>query len=721
MKNSFINSLISTGWIGLVQRVSWLGCMTLVTPIFAQQTALDHYIAKPDFNYRYVHYRTDHETGYKTYFLQLTSQQWRSTTEVDRVLWQHDISITVPQNDIPFLNRNDWVILLIDGGKAGDPVTNDYEEIAGAFALWTGSVVARVRQIPNQPLYFADELGQRRQEDQILAYSLDKYLLTGDPEWIVHLPMTKAVVRTMDAIQTFLAADNKKVDHFLLLGGSKRGWTAWLTAAVDARVKAIAPASIDMLNLNAQFRHHWEAYGFYAPAIIDYARFDLPCRAQRALGRELLAIADPYYYRDRLTIPKLIVNSAGDQFFLPDSSQFYYDDLLNPKILRYTPNTDHRQNNRDILLAAVSWIRNAVRRNDPPHYQWTFEADGTIRVETRSRPRRVRLWQATNPNARDFRLESVGAIWRATPLNEQGGGIYQATVSPPAQGFTAFFIELTFSEKDFLGADQVYTTAVRIVPDVLPFTGTACLPPLDSDGDGVPNAIEIHQGTRVDIKDNDIFNNARRFVQQQHRDSLLYEGEQQRVDFLTEQLASHALKRSELVAELLAAAELQARLAPIIRLYLATFARLPDDAGFNYWLQQYDHGVSLHTIAQAFADSDELRAQHTASSAQFVTYLYQTILNRMPDSAGLSYWTEQLDHGLTRGDLLLSFSESLEYRSQSAANVYITILYKTLLQRIPDAAGFAYWQTQRANGISQSMMIEAFLNSSEYRQRFVTE
>ena len=40
-------------------------------------------------------------------------------------------------------------------------------------------------------------------------------------------------------------------------------------------------------------------------------------------------------------MPKFMVYAAGDQFFLPDSSRFYFDDLKGEKYLRYVPNTDH--------------------------------------------------------------------------------------------------------------------------------------------------------------------------------------------------------------------------------------------------------------------------------------------------------------------------------------------------------------------------------------------
>ncbi|MEN8129891.1 MAG: PhoPQ-activated protein PqaA family protein [Pseudomonadota bacterium] len=105
---------------------------------------------------------------------------------------------------------------------------------------------------------------------------------------------------------------------------------------MDPRVRAIVPALIDLLNLEQQFIHHWEAYGFYTPAVKDYVEFDLPCRSLTPAGQELLGIIDPYSYRECYTMPKLILNSAGDQLFVSDSSRYYYDDLPETKSLRYS-------------------------------------------------------------------------------------------------------------------------------------------------------------------------------------------------------------------------------------------------------------------------------------------------------------------------------------------------------------------------------------------------
>ena len=88
-----------------------------------------------------------------------------------------------------------------------------------------------------------------------------------------------------------------------------------------------------------------------------------------------------------------------------------------------------------------------------------------MRVTAKTTPSEVKLWQATNPEARDFRMETLGPKWQSTMLNPEGGG-YVGKVAAPAKGWTAFFVELTFPGGNH--APFKFTTQVRVVPDVLP-------------------------------------------------------------------------------------------------------------------------------------------------------------------------------------------------------------------------------------------------------------
>ena len=111
--------------------------------------------------------------------------------------------------------------------------------------------------------------------------------------------------------------------NFAVSGGSKRGWTTWLTATADPRVIAIAPIVIDMLNLQDVFIHQWESYGYWEEAAQDYVNAGIMNWLGTPQMDALQEIIDPYRYRQRLTMPKYLVSSTGDQFFplLPDDSQ----------------------------------------------------------------------------------------------------------------------------------------------------------------------------------------------------------------------------------------------------------------------------------------------------------------------------------------------------------------------------------------------------------------
>ncbi len=421
--------------------------------------ALVRYVGQLDTNYKWSLYDFDTHFGWNKHTIRMQSQQWRSSSEVDRPLWTHDVGIIQPW----FADNR--CALFINGGSNRSGPPQEVESALATVAIFYGIHYAQLDQIPNEPLFFSDEVNNARTEDEILAYSLDKYLLTGDFTWPVHLAMTKSAVRAMDTVQERLP----HIKDFFVLGGSKRGWTTYLVAAVDPRVAAMAPISIDIPNFAENTRHHFEAYGFFAPAVQDYVAYDLFCRVNTPRGLELLQIIDPLSYFPKYTTPKLVINSAGDQFFLPDSSRFYYSNLPGPKWLRYTVNTDHAQvEDPTVITTVLQWANKVLDGDRLPQFSWTFEADGSIRVQTVTTPNGVKLWQAHNPNARDFRLESIGPAWTSSTLSSPGGGVYVGFVPPPDQGWTAFLVELDFGDGIFL------TTEVAITPDTLPFAGQAC-------------------------------------------------------------------------------------------------------------------------------------------------------------------------------------------------------------------------------------------------------
>ena len=98
------------------------------------------------------------------------------------------------------------------------------------------------------------------------------------------------------------------------------------------------------------------------------------------------------------------------------------------------------------------------------------------------------------------------------------------------------------------------------------------------------------------------------------------------------------------------------------RLYQAAFDRKPDVSGLDYWYQKMNSGMSLEQVASGFINSAEFKSLYgnNPSNAELVTLLYDNVLHRAPDAGGYTYWTDQLAGGITKSQVLVGFSESIE-------------------------------------------------------------
>lgn len=424
-------------------------------------TALDDYISRVDPSYDWSIAQTQIIEDVTVQVVRLTSQTWQPPGLVDQPQWQHWLVISKP----PKLESN-TALLYISGGKSNEPIRKSPNENLARIAQRTGAITIELRAIPNQYLVFNND-NHRRKEDDLIAYTWARFLETGDSAWPAQLPMVKSVVRAMDTLQALHGIDN-----FVLAGGSKRGWTTWLTGAVDTRVKAMIPIVIDVLNVELSMDNHHAAYGYWSPAISDYVHHGIMDNRHSPNFAKLMALVDPYTYRQRFTQPKFLINAAGDEFFVPDSSRFYFDQLPGEKYLRYVPNAKHNLKGSDALESMEAYFSAFINQQLRPHFSWQME-EGEIRITAKDKPNTVILWQASNPEARDFRLDSIGKAWISTTLQaEANGNTYIGKIDKPAKGWTAAFIELIYNSKSSNSNSKYplkFTTPVSITPKNLPF------------------------------------------------------------------------------------------------------------------------------------------------------------------------------------------------------------------------------------------------------------
>lgn len=415
------------------------------------RAGLMEYVNRPDASYTWSKLQ-DGDFGENAKYAQLlmTSQTWRG------IPWKHEMVMIRPNNAA----RATQVLLIIAGGswKEGQEprkVDKDSKELKIGLAIAAGArmPVAVVRQIPFQPLF--DNL----REDALISYTFKEFIASGEADWPLLLPMTKSAVRAMDTIQAFADKEwQMDIKEFIVTGASKRGWTTWLTGAADKRVKAIAPMVIDTLNMAEQMKLQKASFGGYSEQIRDYSEKGLTDMFDTDAGRKLLAIVDPYAYREQLVVPKLILLGTNDRYWPLDALNLYYPGLDGEKYILYIPNCGHGLNDFVRLIADISaFALKASGKMKFPKLAWDLkETDSGLRLTVRSdvKPARVSAWK-TRSATRDFR-ESV---W-TDEIIEATGGEYVYDLPRPEEGFAAAFAE-AFYEID--GRTLYLSTNLRII------------------------------------------------------------------------------------------------------------------------------------------------------------------------------------------------------------------------------------------------------------------
>jgi len=432
------------------------------------QNPFHAYLEEPHPSYSYEEADIIEGEGFTTYILRMVSQEWLTDDLVNEPVWWHWVTIVVPDQ----LDHTTG-LLWIGGGSTSAEQPEAVSEWLISSALETKSVAINLHNIPFQPISFRGDTLDHRYEDALIAYGWREFLENGardeDAQWLARLPMTAAVMRAMDTVTHFSeTALERRIDRFVVSGASKRGWTAWTTAIFDDRVIAVVPVVIDLLNMLPSFEHHWQAYGEWSPAIRDYENeriMDWQYSAEYSRLRELV---DPFSYLDQVDIPKFIINAGSDEFFLPDSWQFYWEDLPGQKYLRYIPNTGHSMSDTDAIESLISFYHTIINSNDFPGFSWSIEND-IIHLETdpANPPAELKLWRADNAENRDFRLYVIDRSWESRPIPLSEDGIYEIILDEPENGYSAFFAEATFPGSP--GNNLKLTSGVVVLPDSYPF------------------------------------------------------------------------------------------------------------------------------------------------------------------------------------------------------------------------------------------------------------
>ncbi len=136
----------------------------------------------------------------------------------------------------------------------------------------------------------------------------------------------------------------------------------------------------------------------------------------------------------------------------------------------------------------------------------------------------------------------------------------------------------------------------------------------------------------------------------------------------------------------------------ITGLYTAYYNRAPDKAGYDYWNQQASlngNTSALKAISEGFSKHPQFLQDYSSSdtSTQFVTKIYNNILNRAPDAGGLAYWVNKLDGGMSKSEFIMTYvNDVLGYSGTDADGITSKQMFShkvTLGQCFIDALGEA--------------------------------
>ena len=418
--------------------------MALLAVGLPARADLESYVKKAEPKYSWKLNRKIERTEGTVYDLKLVSQEWQ------KILWKHQLQVYQAKDVKPAAT-----MLLYNTGGQANPGT-----IAFGFELSkkVQAPVAILYDIPNQPIF-------DKKEDALIAETFVRYLETKDGDWPLLFPMVKSVVKSMDALQAFAKEEWKtEVKKFIISGASKRGWTTWLTGAVDPRVKAIAPMVIDTLNMLEQLKHQKESFGEYSEMIHDYVERKLAPIPRTEEGRKLWQMVDPYFFRDKLTMPKLLICGNNDRYWTVDALNLYWKDLKGDKYITYVPNAGHdlkeggKNGDRTRAVNALAaFVLHESKDNPMPKLSWKHDDDGDklrVTVEASPMPKTARVWVATS-KTRDFR-ESKWEERKVTIDKDRIVG----EVARPTEGYLAFYAALDY---EIEGLKQTLCTQIRVV------------------------------------------------------------------------------------------------------------------------------------------------------------------------------------------------------------------------------------------------------------------
>jgi len=217
-----------------------------------------------------------------------------------------------------------------------------------------------------------------------------------------------------------------------------------------------------MLNMRVQAAWAEKVYGKQSEQIHDYTDLDLIEKMDDPRMVTLRSWVDPYSYRQRYTLPKLLLLGTNDPYWTVDSLRHYWSDLPEPKLIFQTPNAGHDLGGgKEATQTLAAYFQMIADHKKLPKMNWQLQKDGRpeVSVFVNQPAKSIRLWTADSED-RDFRNDT----WTSSELAiKPGSSKAAAAVETPAKGYRAYLAEVVLTAPD--GHEYKLSTEARVTPD----------------------------------------------------------------------------------------------------------------------------------------------------------------------------------------------------------------------------------------------------------------
>lgn len=153
--------------------------------------------------------------------------------------------------------------------------------------------------------------------------------------------------------------------------------------------------------------------------------------------------------------------------------------------------------------------------------------------------------------------------------------------------------------------------------------------------------------------------------------------------------------------------------AAVIGAYTALTGREPTDAEADFWVRRIDGPPDRLELTWLLATEGVLR--------RIVTDLYTDALGRAPQPDETAYWVGRSPDLARMAWSAAGILSSAEATRSHRDEAYVTMLYRSVLGRDPDPAGFAYWTTLVRHGTGRAPEVLLMWGTPEARTRRIRD